>query len=58
MKENPEKSHGLMDKLKKIIQSGFHGVIVIDTDNIIISGNQRKTALIQLIYQAGKIINP
>jgi ParB-like chromosome segregation protein Spo0J len=38
-----------LDKLKeKITQNGFHSVIVIDTDNTILSGNQRKTALMEL----------
>jgi DNA modification methylase len=48
--ENPRKiSKVALDKLKeKIIQNGFHGVIVIDTDNTILSGNQRKTALMEL----------
>lgn len=49
-KENPRKiTKFALEKLKdKIIQSGFHSVIVIDTDNTILSGNQRKTALTQL----------
>jgi len=38
-----------LEKLKeRIVQRGFHGVIVIDIDNTILSGNQRKTALTQL----------
>ncbi len=49
-KENPRKiSRQALEKLKeKITQNGFHSVIVIDTDNTILSGNQRKTALIEL----------
>lgn len=49
-KENPRKiTKVALEKLKdKIVQSGFHSVIVIDTDNTILSGNQRKTALTQL----------
>ncbi|MFM2340115.1 MAG: hypothetical protein RLZZ360_751 [Candidatus Parcubacteria bacterium] len=49
-KENPRKiSQQGLDKLKtKIKQNGFHSVIVIDTDNTILSGNQRKTALTEL----------
>ncbi len=49
-KENPRKiSKIALDKLKeKITQNGFHSVIVIDTDNTILSGNQRKTALTEL----------
>lgn len=48
--ENPRKiSTVALDKLKKkIVQNGFHSVIVIDTDNTILSGNQRKTALTEL----------
>jgi DNA modification methylase len=48
--ENPRKiSKQALDKLKeKITQNGFHSVIVIDTDNTILSGNQRKTALMEL----------
>ncbi len=48
--ENPRKiSKQALDKLKeKIAQNGFHSVIVIDTDNTILSGNQRKVALMEL----------
>lgn len=48
--ENPRKiSKQALDKLKeKITQNGFHSVIVIDTDNTILSGNQRKVALMEL----------
>lgn len=35
-----------LDRLKKkIIEQGFHDVLVIDTDNTILSGNQRKSIL-------------
>lgn len=48
--ENPRKiSKQALGKLKeKITQNGFHSVIVIDTDNTILSGNQRKVALVEL----------
>jgi len=48
--DNPRKiSRQALDTLKqKITQNGFHSVIVIDTDNTILSGNQRKTALTEL----------
>lgn len=48
--ENPRKiSKQALNKLKeKIKQNGFHSVIVIDTDNTILSGNQRKIALTEL----------
>lgn len=49
-KENPRTiTKAALEKLKdRIRQRGFHSVIVIDNDNTILSGNQRKTALIQL----------
>lgn len=49
-KENPRKiSKIALEKLKeKITKNGFHDVIVIDVDNTILSGNQRKKALMQL----------
>jgi DNA modification methylase len=48
--ENPRKiSKADLDKLTdKIEQRGFHASIVIDTDNTILSGNQRKIALQKL----------
>lgn len=33
---------------QRIIDRGFHDVIKIDLDNTVLSGNQRKTALLQL----------
>lgn len=59
-KENPRKiSKQALDKLKaKIKQNGFHSVIVIDTDNTILSGNQRKTALIELGVKAVNVLIP
>lgn len=58
-KQNPRKiSKIAMEKLKeKIIRNGFHSVIVIDTDNTILSGNQRKAALLQLgIHQVHVLV--
>jgi DNA modification methylase len=48
--ENPRDiSRKNLDRLKdKIKKNGFHSVIVIDTDNTILSGNQRKVALMEL----------
>lgn len=45
--ENPRKiSKGEFNRLKdRIISRGFHDVLKIDTDNIVLSGNQRKRAL-------------
>ncbi len=57
---NPRKiTKQAMERLKaKILQSGFHSVIVIDTDNTILSGNQRKTALTQLGIQSVNVLVP
>jgi hypothetical protein len=59
-KENPRKiTKVALEKLKeKIIQSGFHSVIVVDTDNTILSGNQRKTALTQLGIKEVPVLVP
>ena len=59
-KENPRKiSKQALDKLKaKIKLNGFHSVIVIDTDNTILSGNQRKTALIELGVKTVNVLIP
>ena len=59
-KENPRKiSKIALDKLKeKITQNGFHSVIVIDTDNTILSGNQRKTALTELGVSTVNVMIP
>jgi site-specific DNA-methyltransferase (adenine-specific) len=59
-KENPRKiSKIALEKLKeKIAQNGFHSVIVIDTDNTILSGNQRKTALTELGVSTVNVMIP
>jgi site-specific DNA-methyltransferase (adenine-specific) len=59
-KENPRKiSRQSLDRLKdKIAQNGFHSVIVIDTDNTILSGNQRKTALMELGVKTVNVMIP
>lgn len=59
-KENPRKiTKEALQKLKdKITQSGFHSVIVIDTDNTILSGNQRKTALTELGIRTVNVMVP
>jgi len=58
--ENPRKiSKVALDKLKeKITQNGFHSVIVIDTDNTILSGNQRKVALMELGINTVEVMIP
>ncbi len=58
-KQNPRKiSKVALERLKKkITENGFHSVIVIDTDNTILSGNQRKVALLQLgIHQVHVLV--
>lgn len=59
-KENPRKiSKQALERLKdKITQNGFHSVIVIDTDNTILSGNQRKKALVDLGVKAVNVLIP
>lgn len=59
-KENPRKiSRQALERLKdKITQNGFHSVIVIDTDNTILSGNQRKTALAELGISTVSVMIP
>lgn len=49
-KDNPRKiSKQSFEKLKERIKArGFHDVIKIDVDNTILSGNQRKNALLEL----------
>ncbi len=58
--ENPRKiSKDGLEKLKdKIRQNGFHDVIVIDTDNTILSGNQRRVALTQLNVKEVNVLVP
>ncbi len=58
--ENPRKiSKVALDKLKqKITKNGFHSVIVIDTDNTILSGNQRKIALTELGVKTVSVMIP
>lgn len=58
--ENPRTiSKSALEKLKqKITQNGFHSVIVIDTDNTILSGNQRRTALMELGIETVNVIIP
>ncbi|MDD4036537.1 MAG: hypothetical protein PHS45_04370, partial [Bacilli bacterium] len=48
-----------MEKLKqRIKERGFHSVIVVDKDLTILSGNQRKTALIELGIKEVNVITP
>lgn len=58
--ENPRKiSQEALNRLKqKIKLNGFHSVIVIDTDNTILSGNQRKTALTELGVETVNVLVP
>ncbi len=45
----------LVDRIK---QHGFHAVIVIDADNTILSGNQRKVALMKLKIKEVNVLVP
>jgi DNA modification methylase len=58
--ENPRKiSRESLERLKdKIKQNGFHDVLVIDTDNTILSGNQRRVALTQLNVKEVNVLVP
>ncbi len=48
-----------LGKLKeRITKRGFHSVLVIDKDNTILSGNQRKTALTQLKIKEVNVLVP
>lgn len=44
--------------VKRIKERGFHSSIIIDTDNTILSGNQRKTALEHLGIQEVNVLVP
>ncbi len=48
---NPRKiTKDAMEKLKqRIVKRGFHDILKIDTDGVILSGNQRREALLQLV---------
>lgn len=59
-KANPRKiSKEAFEKLKdRIRQRGFHDVIKIDTDNTVLSGNQRKKALLELDMEEVIVLLP
>lgn len=59
-KENPRTiTKAGIEKLKdRITKRGFHSVIVIDNDDTILSGNQRKTALTQLGIEEVNVLYP
>ncbi|MDR3519903.1 MAG: DNA modification methylase [Candidatus Pacebacteria bacterium] len=58
--ENPRKisKADLIKLTDKIKQRGFHASLVIDTDNTILSGNQRKFALIRLKIEEVNVLVP
>jgi hypothetical protein len=58
--KNPRKiTKQAQEKLKeRIRERGFHAVIVVDTDNTIISGNQRKVALEELGIENVQVMFP
>ncbi len=59
-KANPRKiTKEAFEKLKdRIRQRGFHDVIKIDTDNTVLSGNQRRKALIDLDIEEVTVLIP
>lgn len=59
-KDNPRKITGqALEKLKeRIIARGFHDVLKVDTDNTILSGNQRKKVLEELGIKEVTVIYP
>ncbi len=59
-KENPRTiTRVALEKLKdRITKRGFHSVIVIDKDNTILSGNQRKKALTELKIKEVNVLVP
>ena len=59
-KENPRTiTKVAMEKLKeRIRERGFHSVIVVDKDNTILSGNQRKIALTELGIKEVNVLIP
>lgn len=59
-KKNPRKiTAQAFKKLKeRIEQRGFHDVVKIDTDNTILSGNQRKKALVELGVKEVTVLVP
>lgn len=58
--KNPRKiSSGSFERLlDKIKSRGFHDVIKIDTDNVVLSGNQRKKALAKLNIREVNVLIP
>jgi len=59
-KQNPRKiSKESFEKLKeRIVERGFHDVIKVDTDFTILSGNQRKSALLDLKMEEVLVLIP
>lgn len=59
-KENPRKinKEAFNRLVERIEKHGFHSVIVVDTNNTILSGNQRKEALIKLGIQEVTVLYP
>lgn len=60
LEENPRKiTEQAFSKLKERIQKrGFHDVIKLDTDGIVLSGNQRRRALIDLGIEEVNVLIP
>jgi DNA modification methylase len=57
---NPRKisKADLLKLTERIKQRGFHASLVIDTDNTILSGNQRKVALVKLGFKEVNVLVP
>ncbi len=58
--KNPRKiTKPAFEKLKeRIVKRGFHDVVKIDTDNTVLSGNQRKKALVELGIKEVTVLLP
>lgn len=58
--KNPRKiTPAAMSKLKERIQKrGFHDVVKVDTDNVVLSGNMRTEALLQLDIKEVNVLVP
>jgi hypothetical protein len=58
--KNPRKitKQNFANLKKRITQRGFHDVVKIDTDNTVLSGNQRKKALLELGIKEVTVLIP
>jgi DNA modification methylase len=58
--KNPRKitKQNFANLKERIVQRGFHDVVKIDTDNTVLSGNQRKKALLELGIKEVTVLLP